>query len=103
MAKAQATHRGFLELMDVRCGDVDELLALLVILLQVRSLRYHGFEPWCEESPMGDLCAVVDFAPAEWWKRLKRRKGAAEREARRLSESRDMGDGSSAEDEEGEV
>ena len=103
MAKAQATHRGFLELMDVRCGDVDELLALLVILLQVRSLRYHGFEPWCEESPMGDLCAVVDFAPAEWWKRLKRRKGAAEREARRLSESRDMGDGSSDGDEEGEV
>ena len=100
MAKAKATHRGFLELMDLKCADVEELLALLAILLQVRSLRYHGFEPWCEEGPMADLCAEVGFAPAEWWKKLKRRKGAAEREARKAGEQEAEGSGPLADEEE---
>lgn len=106
MPKAKATGRGLLELVDVKCAHVDELLALLALILQVRSLRYHGFEPWCEESPMADLCQAVEFAPAEWWKKLKQRKRAAEKlvregggassdEASRDEASSDEGEGGS--------
>ncbi len=87
ISKAQATGRGFLELVDLKCAHPDELLALLVIILQVRSLRYNGFEPWCEESPMADLCAAVAFEPAEWWKKYKRRKAAAEKAVRKEAEN----------------
>lgn len=79
--RGQMTMRGFLELVDVKCGDEAEMLALLTMILQVRVLRYKGFDLWCEDGPMADLCEEVDFAPAEWRKKWKMRARAAERAA----------------------
>lgn len=88
VAKAQATGRGFLELVDLKCGAVDELLALLAMILQVRSLRYNGFEPWVEEgNPMGDLCVEVGFKPEDWHTGMKQRKRQAERRVRKEAEA----------------
>lgn len=84
LAKAKATHRGFLELVEVKCASVAELLALQAILLQVRSLRYNGFEPWCEEdNPMAEICTAVDFSPEAWWKLRRQRIKAAEKLVRK--------------------
>lgn len=88
MAKAQATGRGFLELVDLKCQDEYDLQALLAIILQVRSLRYNGFEPWCEEgNPMGDLCEWAQFKPQDWHAGLKQRKRQAERRVRKEAEA----------------
>lgn len=86
LSRSQMTERGLLDLIDHKISDGDELLALLTLILQVRSLRYNGFDPWCEDSPMAHLCREVDFKPADWRKKQRARAGAAERKAQREAE-----------------
>lgn len=82
MERSSMSYRGILELVDVKGLDEAGIFALLVLVLQVRSLRYEGFESWVEEGPLEVLCGVAGFDPAAWVKVWKRRRAAAEREAR---------------------
>lgn len=82
MAKSDQTHRGLMELIEAKGIDEDGILSLLVLALQVRLLRYEGFDSWVEEGPMEALCDAADFDPAAWVKTWKKRRTAAERKAR---------------------
>ena len=79
MTRSEMTGRGFGELLKSTALPADEMLALLLIVLQVRSLRYSGFEPWCDEGPMAEICKVAEFSPGDWMKRWRQRRTVAER------------------------
>lgn len=79
---SEVTPRTLLELIDSRNMGGDEMMGLLLLVLQVRMVRYHGFDAWCEEGPMESLCVALDFDAPGWRKSWKRRTAAAERDAR---------------------
>lgn len=79
--------------------SVDEVLAAVVghemngedalaLALLVRRVRYEGFAVMCEDeaAPLDRLAKLAKFNAGDWHKRLKRRREAAERQAREEEE-----------------
>lgn len=61
-----------------------DLLRALVAVMLVRRVRYEGFAPLVQDegAPLAELCALADFDAADWNKRAKRKRQAAEMHAR---------------------
>lgn len=62
----------------------DGLVSALVAVLLVRRVRYEGFAPLVQDegAPLAELCALANFDAADWNKRAKRKRQAAEMHAR---------------------
>lgn len=65
-------------------ANYDGLVSALVAVLLVRRVRYEGFAPLVQDegAPLAQLCALANFDAADWNKRAKRKRQAAEMHAR---------------------
>jgi hypothetical protein len=73
----QRTERGFYEYVRSAGIGEDGLMAIVILMLEVRRLRYEGFDTWVGEGPMAEICTEAGFDAAGYAKRWKRVRGAA--------------------------
>lgn len=72
----QRTERGFYEYVRSAGIGEDGLIAIVILMLEVRRLRYEGFETWIGEGPMAEICTEAGFDAAGYGKRWKRARAA---------------------------